>query len=262
MWVLHDEDDKMPEWLSSNIASKCKYCGADMENYYNSDRRCTNRRCTNKLCPAMIAARADFMRNLLGIKNVGFATCLSLVKSRNITNPVELLDIWGIKPTISLGTYLRIHCFEGVDSELEKITQTLNVFTLDDLYEKYDGKWKNLLDINKELLYNDLKYVNLEKPLNTFQGDSLVITIMITGTPNGFDSKEHFINDLNRALGGKIIIIHQKTKRQSGVDFLIREKGSTTRGKVEAAKKGGIPIVTSEEFLYLVAEKYKSLGYE
>ena len=261
MWILQDEDTNMPSWLSSNISPKCKYCGSDMMNYYNPDKRCTNRRCSNHVCPAMIAARADFMRNLLNIKGVGFAGCLEKVKARNITNPVELLGAWNLKPKVSLGTFLRIHCFEGVDSEWEKITQTLNVFTLEDLYAKYDGKWKPLLEANKELLFNDLKYVELEQPKNDFKGESIIITIMITGTPNGFSSKESFIQQCNDLLGGKIIIIHQKTKRQSGVDYLIREPGSTTRGKVEAAKKGGIPIVTSEQFFSILAKKLEAYGY-
>lgn len=261
MWVKQDEDLKMPEWLSSNISPKCKYCGSDMMNYYNSDGRCTNRRCSNDNCPAMIAARADFMRNLLGIKNVGFATCLSTIKARGITNPVELLGVWGLKVKMPLGVYLRIHCFEGVDSEWENITQSLNVFTLDDLYEKYDGKWKSLLDANKELLYSDLKYVELDAPTNDFKGEAVILRVMITGTPNGFATKDEFIAACNYVLAGRIIVIHQRTKKQSGVDYLIREPGSTTRGKVEAAKKGGIPIVTSQEFFYILSEKLQTLGY-
>ena len=85
---------------------------------------------------------------------------------------------------------------------------------------------------------------------------------MITGTPSGFSSKENFIDTINHICRGRIVIIHQKTKRQSGVDFLIREKGSTTRGKVEAAIKGGIPIVTSEEFITLLTEYLKKQNAE
>ena len=261
MWVKQDEDNKMPKWLSSNISPKCKYCGSDMMNYYNPDGRCTNRKCSNHVCPSMIAARADFMRNLLGIKGIGFATCLSSVRANKITNPVELLGVWNIVPKVSLGTYLRIHCFEGVDSEWDTITQKLNVFTLDELYDKYDGKWKSLLEANKELLYTDLKYVELNKPKNEFKGESIIITVMITGTPNGFESKDDFIEKCNNLLAGRIILIHQKTKRQSNVDYLIREPGSTTRGKVEAAKRGGIPIVTSEQFFSILAEKLRTYGY-
>lgn len=257
MWIKQNEDEKLPDWLKTHISPTCKYCGSDMMNYYNPDGRVTNRRCSNSVCPAMIAARADFMRNLLGIKNIGFATCLSQIRQYKITNPVELLGVWNYKPTVSLGTFLRIHCFEGVDTELENIAVSLNIFTLDELYEKYDGKWKALLEDKKNLLYEDLKYVELEQPKNNYKGKSEVLTIMITGTPNGFPSKEVFIETCNAACAGRIIVIHQKTKRQSGVDFLIREQGSTTRGKVEAALKGGIPIVTSEEFLHILLEKIK-----
>ena len=82
-----------------------------------------------------------------------------------------------------------------------------------------------------------------------------MLNIMITGTPIGYSSKQEFIATLNAVCRGIIVINHQVTKRQSGVHFLIREPGSTTRGKVDAARKGGIPIVTSEEFInYLTAQ--------
>ena len=157
----------------------------------------------------------------------------------------------------SLAEYCVKKTYEILGSEWDRIIQTLGIYTLDELFERYDGKWLPLLVANKETLYHNLDFVNLKgrpdsvvayKPTYTF-------TIMITGTPNNFASKEHFINTINEICRGKIVVIHQKTKRQSGVDFLIREPGSTTRGKVDAALKGGIPIVTSDEFIMFLKNK-------
>ena len=262
IWIKHDEDSYIPDWLKESLPSKCSYCGSPMANYYNDDYRCTNRRCTNPSCYGYVAARADFARKLIGIKGVGFAGCLKDAELIKAKSPFELFRVWQIVPVITLEQFLRIHCFEGIDSEWGKITQQLGVYTLDELYEKYDGKWKSLLEEHKEEIYNNQKYVKLqEKPKSlSSKGPELVLTIMITGTPIGFQTKDHFINIVNNACNGKIVIIHQKTKKQSGVDFLIREPGSTTRGKVDAAKRGGIPIVTSKEFLTYVYVKLQEMG--
>lgn len=261
-WFKHEDDPYIPDWLKESLSTKCKYCGSPMENYYNDDFKCTNRRCTNNKCYGYVAARADFARKLIGIKGVGFAGCLRDATMFKLDSPFKLLKAWNIKPVLTLEQFLRIHCFEGIDSEWGKITQQLGIYTLDELYERYNGKWKSLLDEHKEELYDNLNYVTLqEKPKNIVKdGPDLVYTIMITGTPIGFQTKDHFINVLNTAMQGRIVVIHQKTKKQSGVNFLIREPGSTTRGKVDAAKRGGIPIITSQEFMTFLYTKLVELN--
>lgn len=254
-WVNHEDDPYIPIWLKSNLPSKCSYCGAPLMNYYNDDLRCTNRKCSNEQCYGFVAAKADFARKILGIKGIGFAGCLKDAQLIHATSPFQLLKLWGLKPRVTIGQFLRMHCFEGVDSEWERVTKELSVYTLDELYDRYGGKWKQLLLDHKDEIYSNAEYVTMiEKPAHIGnKGPEKVFNIMITGTPNGYTTKEHFIDTLNAACLGRIVILHQKTKRQSGVDFLIREPGSTTRGKVDAAIKGGIPIVTSEEFVqYLI----------
>lgn len=261
MWVKQVEDTRLPDWLAPHLKSTCRYCGSPMENYYNVDNRCTNRRCTNTVCPGMIAARADNMRQLINLAGVGFAKCLADVQLKNITSPIELLPVWGVVPEVTLGLFLRMQCWEGVDSEWETITIHGDYYTLDELFEGYHGKHRHLLDENKEELYKTVNYVKLVE--RTYSQDvganAIKMTIMITGTPNGFSTKEHFIEECNKACNGKIITIHQKTKKQTGVDCLIREPGTSTKGKVEAAQKGGIPIITSVEYIMLLAEIMKKI---
>ena len=263
-WVEHDKDAYIPTWLKSNLPSKCPYCGSPMMNYYNEDIRCTNRKCSNEHCVGFVAAKADFARKLLGVKGIGFAACLKDATLIGATSPFQLFRLWNYTPTVTLEQFLRMHCFEGVDSEWGMITKKLNLYTLDELYEKYDGKWKQVLIDNKDEIYENAKYVNFfQRPKDIITtGPEKVFTIMITGTPNGYPTKDAFINTLNAACKGRIVVIHQKTKRQSGVDFLIREPGSTTRGKVDAARRGGIPIVTSEQFIRYLVDVMNQLNAE
>lgn len=259
MWVKQEEDKRLPEWLGKNLSSTCKYCGSPMMNYYNDeDGRCTSRRCSNEYCPGMLAARADNMRQLIGLKGVGFAACLADIKAYNIKNPIQLLKYWKVKPRVELGTYLRMQCWEGVDSGLEKEMKVNNIQTLDDLFTRYGGKYSYIIGQHKDELYEYADLVELPNVKSTAP-PKIVHTIMITGTPIGFTTKEQFINSINEACSGKIVTVHQATKRQSGVDYLIREPGSTTRGKVEAAIKGGIPIVTSQEYMNILFEEISKM---
>lgn len=261
MWVKQVEDTRLPDWLAPHLKGTCRYCGSDMENYYNIDGRCTNRRCSNPDCPGMIAARADNMRQLINLKGLGFAKCLSDIQCNNIRNPIELLRVWRCRPVVTLGTFLRMQCWEGVDSELETITQQEDYYTLDELFEHYQGKYRQLFEEHKDELYRNVELVELKQRLagTTANKDAIKMVIMITGTPNGYSTKEEFVDACNEACGGRIITIHQKTKRQSGVDCLIKEPGTATRGKVEAAQKGGIPIITSLEYIYLLSQILKKL---
>ena len=255
-WVSHSKDVRLPDWLRAHLPDKCDLCGSEMLNYYNDGLRCTNRKCSNEYCYGYVAARTDTVRKMVGVDGVGYARCLTDAKMIDAKSPFDLLNFWGIKPEVSLGLFLRMHCFEGVDSEWDKITQSNSLYTLDELYEKYDGKWKQLLLDHKEFIYNNQKYVRLKaRPVgSSTTGPLYVFNIMITGTPNGFNTKEHFIDTMNELCKGKIVITHQKTAKQSGVHCLIREKGSTTRGKVAAAKKGDIPIMTSDQFMLALAK--------
>lgn len=254
MWIKISKDELIPEWLKTNLRASCPFCGSEMEHYYNGNR-CTNRRCSNPRCPSFMAYKADFIAGITGYKGVGPAKFLESQMAFKYKVPLELYSSLCGKPTVDIATFLRMCCIEGIDSGWEKICLDYNIDNLDELYEKYDGKWKEKLIELKDDIYYAYQFIEHKKEDESLRkkDNCRVFTIMITGTPNNFNSKEEFVDLINTMASGYVKIVHQKTARQSGVSFLIREPGSTTRGKVTAAEKGGIPIVTSEEFMNIVA---------
>lgn len=255
MYIKQDDDTRLPDWLRENLSSTCPYCGKPMLNYYNDeDGRCTSRRCEDFYCPGMIAARADNMRQLLKLKGLGFATCLKDVKAYSVKQPIELLRCWGIKPKVTLGLYLRLQCWEGVDSGLESEMIKNNITSLDELFDRYNGKYKTLIYKHREELYKYASLVELPESTKNKKPPKKTFTVMITGAINGFNSKEHFIHTVNEACLGRIVTVHQTTKRQSNVDFLINDSGNIT-GKVNTAIKAGIPIITSSQYAKLLVDE-------
>lgn len=254
-FVKHTEDMVMPLWLKNSLSTECDICGAPMLNYYNDDMRCTNRRCSNRICPGMLAARFTTMCELLGVKGVGYKTGLRLIRQYNLTSHVDCIKyVMDEVLTIKLGTFLRCMQFEGVDKEWETICNKWDYYDLDTLYKDYDGELRGILDRNKEEIYRCSQFFIFSQPKFQKVVDRPIteLTVMITGTPKGYASKEAFVNFWNEKLLGVIKIYHCLHARKTGVDILIREKGSTTKTKYAAALEAGIPIVTSEEFIQLL----------
>ncbi len=253
-WVKLSEAE-IPSRLLSELPFKCPYCNKDMVVGFNEFGRCTSLKCEDDNCVAMIGARIVFIADILKIEQLGKATALSYAKQYKYKYPIEVLGTLGIKPTVGIGTYLRLNCIQGIDQQWETMAEKKNCYTLDDMLKAYPDCAE--LHDNIDMLQANLKYVVLKQP-EFKHGPLAVLTVMITGTPIGYATKEAFIDEANSACGGFIKIIHQKTVRKSGVDYLIREPGSTTRTKVEAAKSAGIPIVTSNEFKAIL--KYMLTG--
>lgn len=252
--VKHTEDTVIPDWLKEHLHRTCQYCGSEMMNYYNDDGRCTNRRCSNPACCGELAAQGDFIAKVLDIKGIGFARCLEAVRAGRLTNPVQILGSFQVKPTVSMSQYLRIHCFEGVDSGWETLCTRNNIYTLDDLFSADLAEYRDLVMRNEQMLRDNAKFVIFkQKPVQYVEKHEVsYLTVMITGPVNGYSSKEAFLETVNAATYGRIVILYQKTKRKTEVDFLIRDNPTDTSGKVYAALEGGIPIVTSAQFLQIL----------
>ena len=249
-WYKLTEDESVPSWLQESLPSKCKYCGKPMLSGHNDFGRITGLRCEDMNCPSMIASRIVFILELLQLKGIGFAKALSLVNTYKFSHPIECLKVLDMKPVVDLGTFLRCSCIQGIDGEWVTLAETSDSYTLDELYSAYPDN--PLLLEHKDMLYNNLQYVTLKERTVKKAKSVTPIVIMITGTPIGFATKDSFVDACNSFCQGEFKIIHQKTAKQSGVHFLIKEPGTNTRVKVETAKKAGITILTSEQFMQVL----------
>lgn len=266
-YIKHENDELLPEWLKSNISSSCPACGAYMMNYYNDYEQCTNRRCSNKYCPAMLAKRAVGMFTILGLKGVGYETALKVIRNNKLKSHVDVIGfILDDILTIPLHKFLRLMEFERVDTAWEHICMEGDYYTLDDLFSRYNGEYKYVLNDNQSELYRCATFFNFSKPKVKKVANEPIQTlrIMITGTPVGYATKESYVETLNMKLQGIIKIIHVPHARKTNVDALIRESGSTTKGKYTAALEAGIPILTSEEFnavlTYIIEEEVNRIN--
>lgn len=257
-WYNLTEDTSVPEWLRNNLPSKCKYCGKPMLTGHNDYGRITGLRCSDMDCPSMIASRIDFILEMLQVKGIGFAKALSAVNEHKFTQAIQCLGVLTKIPTVSLSTYLRCNCIQGIDGEWINLVERSDSYTLDELYAAYPDN--EYLIKYKDMLYDNLKYVKLQERTVEKAKSVVPITIMITGTPIGFATKDSFVASCNNFCKGEFKIIHQKTAKQKGVNFLIKEPGTNTRVKVETAKKAGITILTSEQFMQVLQLLMKEVG--
>ena len=262
--VLHSQDNLLPSWLKENLRTTCQYCGSEMMNYYNNDSRCTNRRCSNPTCCGEMASKGDFIMKVLDIKGIGFARCLDAIRAGRLTNPVQLLGSFQVQPTVTMAQFLRIHCFEGVDSAWDTLCTSKRIYSIDDLFRADLGDYTPLIKKNEQMIRDNAKFVKFKgKPVQYVPRNQVkYLTVMITGPVNGYVSKEQFLDKVNAATLGRIVILYQKTVRKTEVDFLIRDNPQDTSRKVSAALEGGFPIVTSEQFIRILIAMINKINSE
>ena len=257
-WVKQADDLYLPAWLKDNLKDTCT-CGSPMENYYNDKGCITKRRCANPYCYHKLALKIVGMCDILQVKGIAEATAEKIVKSRGLTNHYAALpEILQEKPRISLYTFLRLSFIEGVDTSWGEVTDTYK--TLDDIFASYKGKYRTLLDNNKELLYEGLKYVDVKMPKIQKYKCVLSCTVMLSGAIRGYDNRNVFIGCINEVMDGLVDIRIAEHKRATGVAALIQEKDTPNRGKAEVALSHGIPIMSPDEFkAWVVSEVKKKL---
>ena len=262
-WVIQDGDMNLPAWLKDNLASNCT-CGAKIENFYNPAGRITGRRCSNKSCPHAMAQKIVGMCEILGIKGIGPATAHDLIRQHGLKNHFEAVPYiasGGIQ--ISLYNLLRCMFIQGISTRWSSVAkQCTDVL---DLFEKYEGEYKDILLENKEAIIEASSYFKMAEKFRPLYRPCITGTVMLTGSFKDYPQREMLIVGLNHLTKGLVDISISKSKRKTGVMALVMEADSAKLGKYECAIENNIPVYTPQEFIQVVmnqlAEKMKQPGY-
>lgn len=248
---------ELPEWLVPHFIKPCEFCGEIYKVGLSPDgNRITKHYCPNEQCPGTIAQKIVFMANVLGVTGIGFATALNIVKVNDLKHHLEILKLWNIQSEISLYTFMRLCCINGIDTGWKETLA--NVKTLEEVLEL------NVIpEQEKEFIRVNSQYVTIKTEDNIFKYDPVWTgLVMITGDIPGFMNKRaEFITSLNIMFEGYVRISYSESKRKTGVSYLIKEPNSAITGKVALAKKSGIDIVTSKEFMTILFRAvYERIG--
>jgi len=257
LWVIQNEDINLPKWLTDELSGYCD-CGSPIENEYNHRNEITSSRCTNKQCPYVMAQKIKSMcKDILGMKGIGATTALNLVKEKSLSCHFDAIPILcKEKPRVSLYNLLRMCFIEGIDTGWKNVVEDNE--TVDELFSKYQGKYRRVLLYNEELIRKGEKVFSLIQR-NKFELDAVVTgTVMISGNIRGFNERNDFIRSINYASRGSIRIAVSESKRKTGIMALIQEKDTPNRGKAQTALACGIPIMSPSEFMLHVCGLLRS----
>lgn len=257
------EAPMIPQWLKDSMETRCPSCGSEYEiGLSPNGQRVTKHYCPNMKCPLTLGARAAYMWDLLKVPGIKEAKSIRIVRDNNIQSHLELIpyvvDQASIPIRITAGDYMRIMCVPGIDSACD------NYMMRFDNIESAIRATETEFGYDREMVEDAircLKYFNVVMPTRK-QGYLKTYHIMITGDVNGFTNRDEFPGAVEYYFKGVFNIVYYRSKRKTGVDFLIKEPGSATTGKVQVANAVGIPILSSAEFIIMLRDEYEKLKGE
>ena len=88
---------------------------------------------------------------------------------------------------------------------------------------------------------------------------AITIYVWITGSIDGYSNRDEFISDMN-LLFEPIIKVVNNGSTISNTTVLVKEPYSNTSGKTEKARKNGIPVMSSDEFMGYLYSEFKERG--
>lgn len=213
-------------------------------------------KCMNPYCRLHVMHRADSLLKYLGHhKGIGPKGCLNLLKTFGLRTQFEVMDkvykstgVLGVnKPQLYLWEIAQFQYIPGLSSTLEDVLAGYVSFR-----EYFESSYPlNILKPYKTELIEAEKFFDVKMPLSRDK-----IEVMITGSISGFKKRDDFIAHLNSIAGHHVRIV-LKGKNQS-VDYLIAEdkinilmsiERGTPNGKTDAALRGGVRILTPNEFM-------------
>lgn len=262
-WVNTNVDSLMPEWLRTNLNEVCQYCGSPIENGYNEAGECTRRRCSNKSCPEMVGQRIGRMCEILNVPSIRGGTGSRMVREYRLQSHFDAIPIIfnGTKPRALLSTFLRCACIYGIDSEFNAIAG--DATSISEMFEKYHGKYRYLLEEYKEELLLGETYFDIVKPEQIEKKYPTVIhgDIVITGVIPGVSDRDRFVGMVNKMYKGLTAFGYSKSRRKTGLYCCIAQDKNTTSGKANDARDNGYPVLTVDEFFKKLHADIQATGY-
>lgn len=242
-------NDAVPDWVKQNWQTLCPYCGSYIMD--NSDQgKITARWCLNKKCPGHMMHKINSIINYFNVKGIGPETCLRYIKLYKFQNQFDIIPhlFPEKRPTLSLAQIAELACIEGYGGTTA--AKELNSYANFTEYFTCCARPDKLLLENKDLLLYGESLFNLKPPRSRSK-----LYVMGTGSFNGYTNREQYFNAVNNLFGEYVDVI-QTGKRKTGVSFLIKEANAVDHSKSQIARECNIPIVTPDEFLSILFDKF------
>lgn len=230
----------IPEWLRSRIYTTCPHCGCFMIDNENL----TQRRCGYPRCPGHMAARINKLAKWFNIKNIGPGTAMSYILDFHLTSHLQIVPfLFKTKPQLYVWEIGELAMIPGYDSKWKSLA--INAESMQDFISSF--RCPSDLRKNAESLLYAETFFEVKAPLK-----GRVINVMMSGSIDGFNSRDLFIREVNERFGQYIQLVNVG-KRKTGVDYLIKEPHTIDHDKTQVAVNSGIPILSSKELLRKIA---------
>lgn len=236
------QEANIPDWAFKEMMLRCKHCSA----YIAQNENLTARWCPNRRCPGHMAYKLEDLAKYFGVKGMGPATALSIIKERNLQSHFDAIPLWfkDKKPMIRLGDIAALAGIDGYGKvQAERDFASYRSFTQ---FFSESPNIHPLLYTNKDMLISAEKYFTVLPPLA-----SSYINVMGTGHFHGYNSRDDYFQMVNMLFGEYLHII-QCGKRKTNVAFLLQEHDAPDKSKAELAAQCGIPVVTPLEFIQIL----------
>ena len=236
-------DANIPVWLKSNLKHTCTYCGSEIM-VEKHDGRYTQRYCSNPACPGHLAERLVSTAKYFGIKGVGPATALAIIrrgpKANHLQGFYELVK--GKKLTVELWEVGYVSGIYGLADRWKDICKGCSSF--EEVYQS-NNDWSPIAGCKEYLCYAE-KFFNVKPAKST-----KVLYAMLTGSFNGYANREDFLHELNDKYGH--IYQFYSCGKSSKADMLIKEPGASDHSKSAYAQAHDIPVYSPAQVLEVLS---------
>lgn len=252
MEIITHRNDDIPLWLKDNMLTYCPYCKAPLvdSGVTNDDgvMQLTQRYCPNPYCNGHMAVRIVNLAKMFNVQGIGAETSRSIILEHGLKSHLEIIPIWfKEKPEVYLWEVAKAAQIYGYDKKWQEEFDGYG--SMDDYFTNCKRKLSIAL-VNKDYLKYAESFFSVKPPLA-----KQVIKVMISGSIDKFNNKQDFIDFINRT-AGRYVQVRMVGKRKNDVDCLIKEPWSADHSKTEVALKNNIPILTSQEFLGFIYNKF------